>query len=404
MSTYDIDLLKDSSFREEMAAQTGVLLRIADKMGAYDDQISWEAYRQSVRKGIAKSELPVGSQLIDEWEVSAGGTKYPCPWDVAHYDDEGNAYLKWHWGLANDVQFDAAEAIYFAPEGGLPAGQYHIAISIAYGNGWVAGQNICFTLNQAMAAGDQLVINTGSDSAVNPTNGRAWNVYAKGSTTSKDSGTTSNSSAGTLLGSTSSEGVGYTNGQINAPQRVVYGYNRWSQSAIRQYLNSAGAANAWWQPQNGWDRPPSQLASIRGFLAGFGEEFLAVLEESEITTAINTVEGSAQAAETTRDKIFLPSLTEMYINPQYAEGVEWDYFKELAHDAGLAGKFAQYGTYPILRTFRISATTSAVYSWSRSANRGAASGPWSVYSSGSVTDNAAISSGSGRPACIIKKS
>ena len=407
MSVTDVDLIKNSSFEEKMDTQAQLLLRIAEKMGAYDQQISWEGYRQSVRKGLAKAEFPVGTQLIDEWEKAAGGTKYSCPWDIVHYDADGNAYLKWHWGLESDIQFDAPEAIYYAPAGGLAAGQYYITISLGYGNGWHANDHINFTLNQAMAEGDQLVISTATDANVDPTNGRTWNVYAKGSTTSKDTGVTSNSATGTLLGATSSDGTGYTNGQINAPQRVVYGYGRYSQSAVRQYLNSAAAANAWWAPQNGWDRPPAQLASVRGLLAGFSEEFLAILEESEVTTAINTVEGSAQTTEVTRDKIFLPSLQEMYISPQLAsvEGVDWDYFKELAAEAGLNGKFAQGGTYPILKTYRISSTTSAVGARLRSAYRGYAYYTWYVYTSGYVYYGyAAYYSFSGCPACKIKKS
>ena len=363
-------------------------------------------YDLAVKAGVAKKVLPVGSQIIDTWAEVAGGTNYTCPWDVVHYDTEGNSYLKWHYGLKTDIAFDAPEAIYFAPAGGLAAGQYYITIKTAYGDGWVKDQNINFTLNQAMSGGDQLVLNTATNSANNPTNGMTWNVYAKGSTTSKDTGVTSNSSAGTKLGETSSSGAGYTNGSINAPQRVVYGYNRYSQSAIHQFLNSAEAIGDWWTPQNDWDRPPAQLATVRGFLAGCSEDFLSVLEETDVVVARNTVEGATETTETVRAKIFLPSLQEMYINPQLAnvEGVDWDYYKELASDAGLTGKFQQGSTYEILKTFRISNTTSAVLARLRSAIRGVAINAWFVYTSGYVYGTYAYYSCSGSPACKIKKS
>ena len=396
---------KAQDLLDQMSVQNTVLTRIADKMGAYSTPVTWQGYRELVRRGLAKGEIPVGSQITDTW-AEVEGTDYACPWDVVHYDDDGNAYLKWHYGFKTDVAFDAPEAIYYAPSGGLAAGQYYITIATAYGTGWVVDQNINFTLAEDMAEGDQLVISTGTNNDVNPTNGRTWNVYAKGSTTSKDTGTTSNSDTGTKLGETSSDGSGYTNGNINAPARIVYGYNRWSQSAVRQYLNGIGAAGEWWTAQNPWDRPPAQHTAVRGFLAGCTEGFLEVLEPTEVVTARNTAEGATETTETTLDKIFLPSLQEMYISPQLAnvEGVNWDYYKELAQAAGLPGKFSQGSTYPILKTYRISDPTSAVSARLRSAYRSSAYDAWRVYASGGVYNRTAFSASSGVPACKIKKS
>ena len=157
---------------------------------------------------------------------------------------------------------------------------------------------------------------------------------------------------------------------------------------------------------NAWDRPPAAAASMRGFLAGCSADFKSILEPVEVVTALNTVEGYAETSEVTHDKIFLPSLQEMYISPQLAnvEGVEWDYFKELAEEAGLSGKFAQGGTYPILISYRIDAQTSPVNVWLRSANRGSANNAWFVYSSGYVYATNAYNAYRGCPACKIKKS
>ena len=181
---------------------------------------------------------------------------------------------------------------------------------------------------------------------------------------------TSNSSEGTELGSTSTSGVGYTNGQINAPQRIVYGYNRWSQSAVRQWLNSAAAANAWWTAQNGWDRPPAVAETLRGFLAGFSTDFVDILQPYPVVTALNTVEGATEATETTYDRIFLPSKTEYYQSAQYTEGEQWDYFKALAQQAGYTGVFPNSTNIAVLKKYNLSAQTSAVAVWERSANRG----------------------------------
>ena len=367
----------------------------------------WSALKKLVDAGYAKEMYPVGSQIVDPWEAAAG-TSYDVPWDVAHYNEGGDMYLKWHYGIPTDIVFDQPEAIYFAPTGGLAAGQYYITIKTAYGNGWVKDKSINFTLTADMDEGDQLVLSTATNNANDPTDGMAWNVYAKGSTTSKQNGTTSEGTTGTKLGETSATGVGYTNGNINAPQRVVYGYNRYSQSAIRQWLNSDAAAGSWWTAQNGWDRPPAQATTVRGFLAGASAEFLQIIKPVDVVTAINTVEGSAETYETTQDRIFLPSLQEMYIAPQLAdtEGIDWDYYKELAEEADLPGKFQQGQTYPILKTYRISSKASAVIARLRSAYRGYASSAWCVYASGYVynTGAGACYAFSGSPACIIKKS
>ena len=72
---------------------------------------SWTGFRQLVKDGLAQSMYPVGSQLVDKWYKTAE-TSYDAPWDIVHYDDAGNAYLKWHYGMPG-VQFDAPEAIYY---------------------------------------------------------------------------------------------------------------------------------------------------------------------------------------------------------------------------------------------------------------------------------------------------
>jgi hypothetical protein len=186
----------------------------------------------------------------------------------------------------------------------------------------------------------------------------------------------------------------------------VYGYGRWAQSAVRQWLNSSAAAGSWWSAKNPWDRPPAVAATLRGFLAGFSDSFTNILQPVDVVTAINTVEGSASTTETTSDKIFLPSLQEMYITPQLAdvEGVDWEYFEQLAINSGLTGKFAQGGTYPLLITYNLANTTSPVGVWLRSANRGYAYFAWNVYSSGVVYGNGAGDAYRGCPACKILSS
>lgn len=367
---------------------------------------SWAGYKRLVQDGIAERNYPVGSQLIDKWAKDAN-TEFDAPWDIVHYDAEGNAFVKWHFATPDGLPFDAPEAIYYAGADGLAAGTYHIPIGSAYGQGWKVGDAIQFTLTAAMDAGDQLYINFGTNYDNDPTAGRAWNVYAKGSTTSKQNGTTSKGTEGTSLGTIGATSAQKPEGQLNAIALAVYGSGRWSQSAMRQWLNSEAAAGAWWTPQNDWDRPPAEAATLRGFLAGCTADFLSILEPVEVVTALNTVEGYDTDRETTIDRIFLPSLEQMYINPQLsgAEGEYWDYYKELAEEAGLPGKFQRYQTYPILITYSVDAHSSAVHIRVRSAIRGGANNTWLVYASGTV-NNAyyAYYAHRGCPACKIRKS
>ena len=364
---------------------------------------SWAELQAIVDKGKAAKLLPVGTQIGDEW-INPSNVRYDDPWDVVHHYVDGSMALCKHYAFNDAIGFDAPEAIYYAGDDGLPAGTYYITIGYAYGNGWVKDAAIYFTLTSAMDAGDQLFIDCGKDNKNDPAGGRSWKVFAQGGTTAKQSGTTAASGTGTELGSTSSANPHRTNGQINAPSRVVYGYGRWSQSAIRQWLNSDGAANAWWTPQNPWDRP-SEQHNVRGWLAGLDPDFVAMIQPVDVVTALNSQEGFEDPLETTQDKIFLPALNEWDIAPELAgEGESWDYYEALAAEAGLTGQFQRGQNYEILKKYNVTAKTSAVYVWLRSCNRGTANYAWYVYTSGYVNNSYAYYARRGCPACIIKPS
>lgn len=358
--------------------------------------------KQIVENGNAAEWFPVGYQIAEDWYRDAS-TKYVSIWDVVNHFANGDMALNWHYSIPDGIQFDAPEAIYYF-EGNEAAGTYHIAVGSAYGAGWAVGQNIQFTLTAAPSAGDQLFIDCGTNYANDPTAGRAWSVYDAGGTTVKQSGTTSSGTGGTSLGTIGNVNAHKPNGRLNAISRVVYGYGRWSQSAIRQYLNSAEDAGAWWEMKNPWDRPPSQLATLRGFLAGYSEDFLAILDTVDVVTALNTVEGFTETTETTQDKIFLPSLQEWYITPQLAnvEGEDWQYMIDLAEEDGRTGRFPTGQAIDILKRYNISSQASSVYVWLRSANRFNAGTAWLVNSGGGVGDYSAYNSLRGCPACIIK--
>lgn len=114
---------------------------------------------------------------------------------------------------------------------------------------------------------------------------------------------------GTDLGTIGSK----PDGNMNSIYRCAYGYNRWSQSALRQYLNGKGTN--WWKPQNKWDRPPEYVGK-HGFLDGIPAEELSVMRRVKVVTGVPYCEeGTANepVLDTTYDLVFLPSLEEHFL-------------------------------------------------------------------------------------------
>lgn len=365
--------------------------------------------KRVIRAGYAKVYFSVGDQITTAYSAYNGQT-YQAPWDVKHIDDTG-VYFGMHYTLPEDMQFDAPEAIYYA-ETELTAGTYHIAVGADYGDGWKSGQNIQFTLAQAVPAGGQIFIDFATNNANDPTAGRAVTTYATiGAAEAIESTTTSNGTGGTELGTI---GVGNTpqktNGNLNAISRAVYGSGRYSESAIRQWLNSDAAANAWWTPKNNWDRPPRAADLNRaGFLTRLPADFVKILDYNDVVVALNTVEGFSTDRETVRDKIFFPSIENMYIDPQLAdaEAPAWDYYKQLSAAAGLPGKFNQQKAYPILRSYNLAGvggSLAPVNVWLRSCVRSVASYDWYVGASGYVGSANAFNTYRCSPVCKIKTS
>ena len=85
------------------------------------------------------------------------------------------------------------------------------------------------------------------------------------------------------------------------------GYNRWSHSAIRQWLNSDADAGEWWTSQHIGDTAPAQATTTDGFMKGLDEDFLNVVQPVKVTTATNTVTDGG-VIDITYDRFFLPSL------------------------------------------------------------------------------------------------
>lgn len=370
-------------------AQTGVV-----------EEMDYNGIKAVVAAGNAPAVFPVGTQLVNTY-TGKDGKVYDCPWDVVQPDDiaEGETgttapamVLQMHYASLEDIQFSAYQAFYVVPEAGLVAGTYNIKMGLDWGTNVKTGTSYQFTLTKNAPAGARL---TGFYNApdVAPAN---WKVYVyKDQQKSEllETCNVSSGSAGTNLGTF----LAKPNGNLNSLHSVGYGDNRWYKSAYRQYLNSDQAAGAWWTPQDTWDMKPDQADTVPGFLAGFSDDFKAALTRVKVVTYGNTVTDDGSAV-VTYDKIFLPSLQEIYCSPQVSgEGTGyWPYWKERT---GAKTPQALWQTYPLRITRDLAQRTVGRYVRLRSASRGNGYNAFSVYSSGYVSHWYAIGAYRCAPAC-----
>lgn len=380
----------------------------------HSGSLTYAQIRAIVQAGRASEWFSVGDQIEVTW--NDGTTDYDCPFDIVairdvYTEDSEDAVpgmiLQMHYALKDAIQFDQNEAFYVLSER-LSAGTYYFTFGTSWGSkDVVSGDGYYFTTTQDYEAGAQFVIGTASNdaSSLPDTYATTWRVrtYASSTdTTPTEILELTEGTEGTSLG-TITNSIKYADSGINNLQRCGYGYNRWSQSAFRQYLNSSADAGAWWAPQNPFDRAPTQLSSLPGFMAGFDSDFLAILSPVKVTTALNTVSDSEiGTSEDTYDTFFLASLEEEYIMPQLS-GVEGDYWPYWKDRLELTSPQAQYaaGTNANHIRYKLGATTTAQYCRLRSAYRGYAHGTWLVYATGAVASSSASGSLAGAAACVI---
>lgn len=347
----------------------------------------WESLAEFANTGLFGEAYGIGDQFIDTWKDAATNQEYTYPMQLNHIGNvelqdgetlENRPFLQAHYAHPFGVQFSHQRAFLRCPSS-LAADTYYVTIESAWGSNVQAGDVVCFTLTQAVPAGGRVAGMYGAPDQAKA-NWRIYSYSADGKTileTVTPTFTASGTSLGTIKASA-------RNGDLNSMQETAYGWNRWSTSALRQYLNSAAGVGAWWTAQDEWDIAPDQLTTKAGFLAGCPEEFVEALKYVKVTTYPNTVQDDTggNTPDITYDKVFLPSLEQMFINPQKAgEGEYHEYWKRRS---GATSPLAQYSTYPNIITYAVENHASAQYVRLRSAYRGTAYNAWSVYSSGGV--------------------
>ena len=389
--------LLDSTGQEilkEMRIQNAYLaLLTQDKITTLDS--TWDKVAALVRAGHGKAVYGIGDKFIDTWTDKASSNKEynDYTWRVDHHgsvelengDVVPGMYLATQYTHPVAVAFCQYQAFYYAEEE-LAAGTYYVTLGYNWGSkDCVKGASFCFTLTKPVPKGGKLAgFRRIADDAYT-----SWDVrtYDKDSKTVLETVKVSKGVAGTCL---INDWGAYYDGtsNINGLQRTAYGYGRWSQSAIRQYLNSDADTGKWWTPQNKFDLAPDNLDTTVGYLSGLPADLLAAIKPVKVVTYTNTCEAAdkAQEKDITYDRVFLPSLEEMYAKPQApagGEGVPHDYWRIIS---GSSQPVAQYGTYPRYKQFALTSKTSAQNVRLRSAIRGYACTTCYVNTSGYVSN------------------
>ena len=316
-------ILLDESFNAKMDS----LIEAVKYSGGAGKPKTFEDIQRMCRQGTIKQWLEVG----EEFTFKYNGNDVPAV--VMQFIENGrsgslaikntnlkNGVVFQTKDLLMNLQFDEKEAFYYSPEG-LPAGAYSF---ILREHSWFSGdvgKTFYFTLAHALPANGQIVFQQSYNATLE---GASIKTYAKGDATVIDTATMSSTaiSGATALGELKNS----FSGNFNSCQRALLGNSRWSESAIRQMLNSNGNAGTYWQPQNHWDRRPSWYGSQAGFMKGLDTDLLPYVAEMSVDTYKNTV-CDGGGLDTTIDKFFLAGNNEMYYPTEGADnGVVWELY------------------------------------------------------------------------------
>lgn len=398
--------LLDETFRNQQSNTNALLASISTSLrtiaSAQADAVpdmDYNSIKAVVAAGNAPAVFPTGTQLVNIY-TAKDGKSYDCPWDVVQPDDtaEGETgttapamVLQMHYASLEDIQFSAYQAFYVVPEAGLVAGTYNVKMGLDWGTNVKNGTSYQFTLTKNAPAGARL---TGFYNAPNtaPTN---WKVYVYKDQQKSELLETCNVSAGSA-GPSLGTFLAKPNGNLNGLHPVGYGDNRWYKSAYRQYLNSDLPAKQWWKPQDEWDMKPDQADTVPGFLAGFSDDFKNALTRVKVVTCGNTIINNGSAV-VTYDKIFIPSLEEVYFSPKASgEGPYWPYWKERT---GAKTPQALWRAYPLRITRDLAKQTVGRTAVLRSANIGTAYFVYDVNLIGYIDNIFATTALRSAPAC-----
>lgn len=349
-----LDIMTEGTLKrvlEKIQLQNAYLAAIAGADPGTVTIDGWESVSEIVRAGLAPKIFAVGDQFICEWVDRATEKSYDWVWDIVHMGqvtlEDGREvpgmFLQAHYLTPFSVQFDHEE----------------------------------------------------NEKATESTFSGDYSYYTKnpdGSYKLEE----------VVVGQQIPSETQYFHSAIKDPTGNIcrYGYNRWSQSAYRQFLNSDSAEKGkWWTPQHLGDVAPDEHNTRAGFLSGFEQDFLNVIKKVKIRTQLNTItDKDIGTDEETVDLMFLASKEQEYgtLESGVYNDDAWDYYKEVSgfekpNNGNSTGRIK----------YRLDSQTSADWHRLRSPNRGSSNTTWFCGNAGTLSNIGAYNSYRCAPACVI---
>lgn len=348
-----MDIMKESTLQnisDELQMQNALLAAIANAEPGSIKIESFKMIQELVQAGLAKKIFAIGDQIICSWTDKAANETYDWVWDIVHMSDvtleNGEVvpgmYLKSHYTTPFGIQFDHEE----------------------------------------------------NEKATESTFSADYSYYTKnpdGSYKLEE----------VVVGQTIPSDKEYFHSAIKDTTGNIcrYGYNRWSHSAIRQWLNSDKDKGAWWTSQHLGDVAPNELNTKAGFLSGFEQDFLSVIKKVKIRTQLNGMtDKSIGTDEETVDLMFLPSKEQLYGSTEsgiYNDEAFAYYKKTTGFDKPKNDECEARIHY------RIDAKSSAQYMRLRSPDRGFSYSTWDANPTGFLSSNYAYNTYVCSPVCVI---
>lgn len=337
---------------EKVQLQNAYLAAIAGADPGTVTVSGWDSVSEIVRAGLAPKIFKIGDQFICPWTDKATEKAYSWVWDIVHMGqvtlEDGREvpgmYLQAHYLTPFTIQFDHEE----------------------------------------------------NERATEPTFSGDYSYYTKnpdGSYKLEE----------VVVGQQIPAEKEYYHSAIKDTSGNIcrWGYNRWSHSAIRQWLNSDSAEKGnWWTAQHLGDVAPNEHNSRAGFLSGFEQDFLSVIKKVKIRTQLNTItDKDVGTDEETVDLMFLPSKEQLYgtLESGIYNDEAFEYCKQVA---GFEAPNNGNSTGRI--KYKLDAQTSADWQRLRSPNRGYSYKTWLCYATGVLSNvHSANNAGLCAPACVI---
>lgn len=384
-------------------------LKIEDKLDTMNDNLrkislaiggeiskpaTWEEIRILCRNNKIRGLLEIGESIPFEKD----GERWNAIVMDFIEDGQHSDGLKLRDGLQTGVifqaekimynlQFDEREAFYVA-KNGLSSGTYNFTIG---DHSWKAdevGKTYQFSLSNDIPSGSQLVWTQVYNATLN---GSKINIFSNGNSTSIiESPILTEGSGGISLGIIKNT----LNGDFNSCQRAIFGSNRYKNSALRQNLNSEKNIGEYWTAQDVFDRPPSWLNTIKGFLNGLQKDLKENIATIDRCVYRNTLTDGGGVDEFT-EKIFLPSRNEMYFTQEGSDNTKaFAFYKD---NSGQSAPFDAKNEFRI----KNQKNGSPYYWWFESPNVSTASSVRSVTPTGACDSISAYSSRGVAPAFVI---